>query len=103
LSHMSSLFCDRFFEIRSHELFVWGLLQTVILLISAFGVARIIGVSSWHAAQNSKYLECDMWVYRKFEISEHFGFQIQRCTICTIHVAFKSHLTSGLRLFSGKL
>jgi hypothetical protein len=39
-----------FFEIGSLELFAQGWLQTVILLISASWVARIIGVSHWHLA-----------------------------------------------------
>jgi hypothetical protein len=28
--------CEGFFEIASHELFAWGWLQTLILLISVF-------------------------------------------------------------------
>jgi hypothetical protein len=39
-----------FFEIRSLELFAWGWLPTLIILISASSVARIIGVSHWYPA-----------------------------------------------------
>jgi hypothetical protein len=39
-----------FSEIGSHELFVWGWLRTMILLISASCVARIIGTSHQHLA-----------------------------------------------------
>jgi hypothetical protein len=35
-----------YFEIGSHELFAWGWLQTMILLISASWVARITGMST---------------------------------------------------------
>jgi hypothetical protein len=36
LSHSASPFCVMgYFEIGSHELFAWGWLQTMILLISA--------------------------------------------------------------------
>jgi hypothetical protein len=34
-----------FFKIGSHELFAWGWLPTAILLISAFQVAKITGMS----------------------------------------------------------
>jgi hypothetical protein len=36
------------FQIGAQELFAWGWLRTVILLIAAFSVARITGVSHWH-------------------------------------------------------
>jgi hypothetical protein len=38
------------FEIGSHELFAPGWPPTVILLISASQVARIISMSHWHLA-----------------------------------------------------
>jgi hypothetical protein len=37
-------------EMRSHELFAPGWVQTTILLISAYQVARITGVSHLHLA-----------------------------------------------------
>jgi hypothetical protein len=37
-----------FFEIGSFELFAWGWLGTMILLISAAKVARLIGMIYWH-------------------------------------------------------
>jgi hypothetical protein len=51
LSHSTSSFLWRFFfEIGSHKLFAQCWLRTVILLISASWVARIIGMSHWHPA-----------------------------------------------------
>jgi hypothetical protein len=45
LSHSSPFLWWGFFEIGSHELFCPGRLQTTILLISTFWIARITGVS----------------------------------------------------------
>jgi hypothetical protein len=39
-----------FFRIESCELFAWGWLQTVMLVISASWVARISRMSHWHLA-----------------------------------------------------
>jgi hypothetical protein len=52
-----------FFEMGSYELFAWGWLQTVILLIFASCTARIIGVAShWHLAHSSLLLN-NIWFY----------------------------------------
>jgi hypothetical protein len=46
LSHpTTSIFYDGFFKIGSHKLFAWAWLQTAILLICAYWVARIMGMS----------------------------------------------------------
>jgi hypothetical protein len=46
-----------FFKIGSHELFAWGWFWTIILLISAYWVARITSVSHQYLAQNMKCFE----------------------------------------------
>jgi hypothetical protein len=46
------LFCDGFFKIGSRELFYPGWLWTLILLIAASWVARIIGMSYWCPASS---------------------------------------------------
>jgi hypothetical protein len=45
--HQPFLFCDSFFQDRVLQTLCRGWLQIVILLISAFWVARITGVSHW--------------------------------------------------------
>jgi hypothetical protein len=45
-----ALFCDGFFQDRGSWTICLGWLRTVILLISASWVARVIGVSHWHPA-----------------------------------------------------
>jgi hypothetical protein len=44
----AALFVLGIFEIGSHKLFIWGWLQTLILLISASWIARITDLSHWH-------------------------------------------------------
>jgi hypothetical protein len=45
------------FEVGSHELFAWGWLRTVILLLSISGVARITGMSHRYPAGRSIPIE----------------------------------------------
>jgi hypothetical protein len=48
LNHSTGpIFVLGFSEIGSREIFAWGWLQIAILLIFAFWVARITGVSHW--------------------------------------------------------
>jgi hypothetical protein len=51
LSHSTSpVFLWRVFQDRSLQLFAWGWLWTVIFLISASWIGRIIGMSHWYQA-----------------------------------------------------
>jgi hypothetical protein len=49
------------FKIASLELFAQGWLQTLILLISAFWVARITGMSHQHPAQRLRLNKSPRW------------------------------------------
>jgi hypothetical protein len=51
LSHSTSSFVLSFSEIGSCELIAQGWLRTEILLISAFWIAKIIGMSHWRPTE----------------------------------------------------
>jgi hypothetical protein len=83
LSHSPAVFCVEYFQIGSQELLAQSQLWTLILLISASLIARIIGLSHQHltVVTNISNYSITLWVALDIKIF-NLTFLIVKCGLC---------------------